>query len=72
MSWYASGDAIDEVPPMELPFVRYGGAAETIRFAVLLPDHSHGNRDGGLRERDAERWLRERAGSRFAMKRSPP
>ena len=54
MSWGASGDAIDEVAPMELPFVRYGRAAETVRFAVLLPDHSYGNGDGGLRECDAE------------------
>ena len=65
----ASGDAIDEVPPMQLPFVRYCGATQAIRFAVLLPHHAHRDGDRGLRERDAERWLRQR--TRVALRDEP-
>jgi hypothetical protein len=54
-----SGNAIDEVPPVELPFIRYGRAAKSIRLAVVLPDHPNGNRDGRLRERNAEGRLRQ-------------
>jgi hypothetical protein len=50
----ASGNAIDEVPPWQLPFVRYGGPAKPIRFAVLLPDDPDGYGDRGLGEGDSK------------------
>ena len=53
----ASGNAIDEVPPVQLPFVGYGGSAEPIHVAVLLPDDPDGYGDRGLRERDSKRRL---------------